>query len=86
MDAWETLAALSTTGDAWERLNGITGGGGGVIALDVGTLTPIEAGVVIIGTDLVTLAEPIDTELLLSAADLQAITETPDLTSIEVCS
>lgn len=27
MDAWSTLAALSTTGDAWERLNTITGGG-----------------------------------------------------------
>lgn len=30
MDAWETLAALSTTGDAWERLNDVTGSGGNV--------------------------------------------------------
>ena len=28
MDAWETLAAVSTSGDAWERINDITGGSG----------------------------------------------------------
>ncbi len=27
MDAWGTLAAHSVAGDAWERLNGLTGGG-----------------------------------------------------------
>lgn len=46
MDAWETLAVHSTSGDAWERLNGITGGSSETIthAYEVGQFDVVETG------------------------------------------
>jgi len=43
-DAWEILVEHSTSGDAWERLNGLTGGGIVTHAYEAGTFTVVEAG------------------------------------------
>jgi len=43
-DAWEILVEHSAAGDAWERLNSLTGGGTVTHAYEAGTFTVVEAG------------------------------------------
>ena len=78
-DAWETLAAVSTSGDAWERLNDITGGDGGTIthAYEAGIFSIIEAG-----GDFTAGADPV-TFATTASESITFATDTSEITFIE---